>query len=284
MFDRVYVEIGNICNLKCSFCPGTKRDGRQMSENEFRTVCEKLLGHTENLFFHVMGEPLLHPKFVSFLDIAGEYGYRVHITTNGTLLRQVGEEIIKRAHTVSRVSISLHAPEGNGKENIISGYLDGVIGFAKDFADRGSFAVFRLWNLDTAERAGENSSNGLIESRLRAEYPDEWIKRYSGYRIGKNTFLEYDGIFTWPSESCAADKENGTCHALRKQIAILADGTVVPCCLDSEGLMPLGNIFEEEIDAILQGKMAKSMRDGFIKGKMMHPVCKKCTYARRFNI
>ena len=284
MLDRVYVEIGNICNLKCSFCPGTKREKRQMSESEFRTVCQRVKGHTENLFFHVMGEPLLHKSLPSFIDTAREYGYRVHITTNGTLLSTVGEEIIKRADTVSRVSISLHAPEGNAKAGMLSEYLDGVISFAKRFAECGSYAVYRLWNLDTSERIGENSSNALIEQRLKAEYPTEWVKRYSGYRIEKNTFLEYDGIFTWPAESDAQECVIGTCHALRRQIAILADGTVVPCCLDSEGLMPLGNVFRESLEQILEGDMAKKMRDGFIQRRMLHPVCKKCTFARRFKI
>lgn len=284
MLDRVYVEIGNICNLKCDFCPGTKRERRQMSEAEFRTVCQKLIGYTENLFFHVMGEPLAHPRLSSLLSIAEEHGYRVHITTNGTLLPVRGKEILEMAGCVSRVSISLHAPEGNSREDSLSEYLDGVIDFAKRFAKSGSYAVYRLWNLDTSERRGENSQNALIEKRLKAEYTDEWVKRYSGYRIGKNTFLEYDGIFIWPSESDAEAKTCGTCYALRRQIAILADGTVVPCCLDSEGLMPLGNIFEQDLQEILKSSTASRMREGFARGQMLHPVCQKCTYARRFKM
>lgn len=284
MLERVYVEIGNICNLNCSFCPGTKRERRQMTEDEFRTACERLVGHTENLFLHVMGEPLCHPRLPSLLDIAGELGFKAHITTNGTLLPRLGEEILKRAGTVSRVSISLHAPEGNGKGDGLGAYLDGVIAFSRALAEKGSYAVYRLWNLDTSERLGENSRNKDIEDRLRAEYSDEWIKRYSGYRIGKNTFLEYDGIFTWPSESEADERAWGTCHALRRQIAILADGTVVPCCLDCEGLMPLGNIFEKSLDEILCSERATRIKNGFLRGEMLDPVCKKCTYARRFKV
>ena len=107
-------------------------------------------------------------------------------------------------------------------------------------------------------------------------------KRYSGYRIADRTFLEYDGIFTWPSESSSDEVEFGTCHALRSQIAILADGTVVPCCLDSEGSMPLGNIFSEELSEIFAKPLTQRMLEGFRSGKYVHNVCKKCTYARRF--
>ena len=93
MFDRVYVEIGNICNMKCSFCAGTKRAPRQMSVEEFEDVCKKLVGHTENLYLHVMGEPLLHPELDLLLKIAKKYGYKVSITTNGSLLGRVGKTL-----------------------------------------------------------------------------------------------------------------------------------------------------------------------------------------------
>ena len=282
MFSRVYVEIGNICNLNCSFCPGTKRKLRQMSEEEFRLVCERLSGHTKQLYFHLMGEPLCHPGLSSLIRIAGEWGYEVCITTNGTLLGTRAKDLLVNCDVLHRVSISLHAPEGNGENITHGGYLDTVIGFAKELSAREVNAVFRLWNLDTDERVGENSQNTFIEARLREEYPEPWQKRYSGYRIAYRTFLEYDGIFTWPSESDADEKEEGTCHAMRRQIAVLADGTVVPCCLDSEGLMPLGNIFSEELDSILSSDMARAMQTGFREGRMVHPVCKKCTYARRF--
>lgn len=282
MFSRVYVEIGNICNLSCSFCSGTKRKAEQMPLSHFSLICRSLVGHTENLFLHVMGEPLLHPELPEMIDVAADFGMRVHITTNGTLLGDVGDALVDRAEKIARVSISLHAPEGNGDESRIDGYLDSVIGFAKRFSERGGYSVFRLWNLD-GDAKGKRSANGRIEDALRREYGGEWIKRYSGFRIGKNTFLEYDGAFVWPSESEADSVEIGTCHALRSQIAILVDGTVVPCCLDAEGLMPLGNILESPLEQILTSKRAGEMKRGFERGRLTETLCQKCTYARRFK-
>ena len=283
MFDRVYVEIGNICNLKCSFCPGTSRAPRQMSKDEFSFVCKSLVGKCEKIYLHVMGEPLLHPELGEILKTVAKYGFKACITTNGTLLPRCKALLLENSDVLHKVSISLHAPEGNGKDISNGEYLSGVIEAARELSGRDVNVAFRLWNLDTKTREGANSENGIIEERLHREYPEPWQKRYSGYRIAYRTFLEYDGIFTWPSESRADPEECGTCRALTQQIAILADGTVVPCCLDSDGNIPLGNIFKETFDEILTSPLLVQMREGFRQRKMIHGMCKKCVYAKRFG-
>ena len=284
MFKRVYVEIGNVCNMNCSFCAGTKRPRKQMTLSEFRTVCQRLCGFTENLLFHVMGEPLLHPELDAFFKVAAEYGYKVSITTNGTLLSKKSGILKENKDTIHRVSISMHAPEGNGMSELsIEDYVNEAVSFAREFSALDKNVVFRLWNLDSEDKKGKNDNNETILKILKKIYSGEWEKRYSGYRLAYRTFLEFDGIFTWPSESKAEETECGRCHALTQQIAILADGTVVPCCLDSEGIIPLGNIFDLELDKILNSNISLEMKTGFLSGKMVHPLCKKCVYARRFS-
>ena len=283
MFDRVYVEIGNICNMKCSFCSGTKRAPMQMTPDELKVVCEKLRGHTENIYFHVMGEPLLHPELDALLKVAKEYGYKVSITTNGTLLKKRGDVLLENADALHRVSISLHAPEGNGMDTTLFEYLDSAIAFAKSFSVLDKNVIFRLWNLDSLDRAGENTLNSEILDRLKKAYTGEWIKRYSGYRLAYRTFLELDEIFTWPSESVAEPTDTGRCHALKRQIAILADGTVVPCCLDADANINLGNLFREDLDAILSSPRARAIYDGFSCRRAVEPLCRKCGYAKRFS-
>jgi len=61
-FQKIYVEISNLCNLKCSFCPGTKRPGRRMSVAEFSALMPKLRPYTDFLYFHLMGEPMCHQR------------------------------------------------------------------------------------------------------------------------------------------------------------------------------------------------------------------------------
>ena len=283
MLQRAYVEIGNVCNLRCSFCPTLRRPPRQMSVEEFRTVAEKLQGVTKTLYLHVMGEPLCHPDLKKILRIAGEMGYRICVTTNGTLLRARGSALLSFAPYIHRISISLHCMEGNGAEESLASYLDGVLDFARRSASLGIYTVFRLWNLDAEGRTGANRENETVEATLRAAYPEPWQKRWSGWRVGENTFLEYAGIFTWPTESTADAEEDGTCHGLMDQIAVLADGTVVPCCLDAEGEIPLGNLFETDMDTILSSPRATAMREGFAAGRMTEELCRRCTYARRFR-
>ena len=282
MIDRAYIEIGNICNLKCSFCPGTKRTPRQMTVEEFTEICKKLSGKVRQLYFHVMGEPLLHPELDKLLAIAEKFGFSVSITTNGALLPKCSELLLRHRDVLHKVSISLHAHEANAIKLSVSEYMNGVISFAKKFSALDKNAVFRLWNLDTAERTGKNTENREILDVLHAEYPDPWQERYSGYRLAYRTFLELDGIFTWPVESDAEPTDNGKCHGLTDQIAILADGTVVPCCLDSDGVITLGNIFSDDISDILRSQRACDMVKGFACRRASEELCRRCAYAQRF--
>lgn len=282
LLNRAYVEIGNVCNLSCSFCPGTRRAKRQMTEEEYRRVLSELRPYTDYVYLHVMGEPLLHRLLDRFLAVAEEYGFRVCITTNGTLLRERGKILLAHSRVIHKVSVSLHSMEGNGRE-AEEAYLDDVCSFAEQAAAPGCYTVLRLWNLDADGRHGENAENERIESYLRARFGNEWIARWNGYRLKERIFLEYAGIFTWPTESNAEDEEDGYCHGLLDQIAILADGSVVPCCLDSEGEIVLGNLYGQTLSEILASDRAERIRAGFRNGRMVEPLCKKCTYARRFD-
>ena len=282
--NRAYVEIGNICNLACSFCPGTRRAPRQMTPEEFRVAASRLAPEARYLYLHVMGEPLLHPHLDAILSIASEYGFRVCITTNGVLLSGgAGETLLRHADALHKVSVSLHSAEGNGVEIDHAGYLKGAIDFSKRASDVGIYTVFRLWNLDEGGRKGRNAENEAIEARLRRAFSAEWTPRPNGFRLDRNIFLEYAGIFTWPVESDACEQDDGYCHGLLDQIAVLADGTVVPCCLDSEGEIALGNLFDTPLSEILASARAREMREGLLKGRFVEPLCKKCTYARRFS-
>ena len=281
--SRVYIEITNVCNLACSFCPGTKRTPAFMTPEQFESVCRRIRPHTAEIYLHVMGEPLAHPALDRLLSIAKECDLTVNITTNGTLLGKRKELLLSHAKTIKKVSVSLHSLEGNEKQGSQDEYFDTVLNFSAEAAKRGIFTALRLWNLDSAERDGENSENGEILERIRRVYPEPWQRRYTGWRIGERVFVECAEIFTWPVESKAAPKECGRCHGLIDQTAVLVDGTVVPCCLDSEGEIALGNLYENELCEILSDRRAQKMREGLLHGRFTEPLCQKCTYANRFQ-
>ena len=281
MLERIYVEIGNVCNLNCSFCHKTKREKRQMSVDEFSEVVSKIKQKVKYVYLHVLGEPLLHKDLPEILEIAGKNNLKICITTNGTLLKTKGECLLN-CSAVHKVSVSLHAPEGNG-ENELCNYLNNVTDFAKSAAEKGIYVVFRLWNKDSAEGKGQNTQNSFIESFLKSCFTEQWKPHGKGLRLERNIFLEYDGVFTWPTDSDGEPKNNGFCYGLISQVAVLSDGTVVPCCLDADGDIPLGNIFDKNLEDILNSKRALDIKNGFLNGKVAEDFCKKCTFKNRFK-
>jgi len=271
--EKVYLEITNICNLSCSFCHGTKRPPRQMTMEEFEVLTNKLLGKAKHLYFHLMGEPLLHPLLPRFIEISKEKGFIPIITTNGTLLDISGEAIIKAKPF--KISISLQSYEGNGaqSDDKLKTYLNQVCSFAKKASPQ-IVVVLRLWN-----KGGLEAENSNIEAFLHEYFPGDWRKNRSGFALSDKIFLEYGESFSWPDQKCEEKEGEYFCYGLRNQIGVLADGTVVPCCLDADGEISLGNLFFEDFDEVLQKPRAKAIYDGFSMHKPLEELCRRCGYA-----
>lgn len=283
MYSRVYVEITNICNRSCSFCPGTVRPLRRMSLSEFDRVTDRLRGVTEYLYYHVMGEPLTHPDLPDFIRLAKEKGFKSAITTNGTLLSSRGQELIEAG--VYKVNISVHSFEDG--ENIAAHgkYLDAILDFAEEASANGVLTVLRLWNLDGhGEALGGNNARTL--DYLRERFPDDdttpWKFSPRGARMRDKLHLEYGDRFEWPDMEAADRGDCVFCYGLKDHFAILCDGRVVPCCLDREGAITLGNIHENTVEELLTSPRALAMREGFQRRCATEELCRKCGYARRF--
>lgn len=275
--DRAYFEITNVCNAACDFCPGNKRPPRFVSHKEFSTVIDKLQGHIKHLYFHLMGEPLLHPDIRLFASEAREKGLLPMLTTNGLLAEEKGRELALDG-SLKKISFSLHSYEANRLGVSLDAYLRGCTLMAETASALGTVSVFRLWN-----EGGQAELNHAIVSYLTRRYGEDWTKTRNGYRLKDNIFLEYGLHFDWPTVDGAAETEAPRfCYALRKQIGILSDGTVVPCCLDSEGAIPLGNLFTDSLDNILESPRAKRIYDGFSGHSAVEELCQNCGYATRF--
>ena len=228
-----------------------------------------------------MGEPLLHPDLPELLDIAGRMGFRVVLTTNGTLLPKRQRELLA-APALHKVSVSLHSFEANSGVDM-EHYLAGCTDFGLAASEAGILIDYRLWNLDGAETRGRNEQNDAILNHLHAAYPGNWTQNTWGWRLCDRTFIHYGEKFDWPSPDAPDHGEAGTCRALRDQLAVLCDGTVVPCCLDGEGRIPLGNLLAQPLDEILTAEPARSIAAGFALQKRLHPLCRRCGYAQRFR-
>lgn len=271
MITRCYLEITNVCNLNCVFCPKTTRAKHTMTMNEFDTLTSRLVGRVKFLYFHLMGEPFLHPLLPQFILMARQKGFVPVLTTNGTLLAQRYDLMNALPH---KLQISLHSHEGNGKENIET-YIDEVMTFAKEAARRGCIVVLRLWNEGGYNRMNESILR-LIESRVALD----WVERHDGWKLDENLYIENDNMFEWPDlQHDANDVEEVFCYALRNQIGVTVDGTVVPCCLDHNGDVGLGNLFEQSLEEILESPRAKDIYRGFTSHKAVEPLCQRCGYS-----
>ncbi|MGM9663008.1 MAG: radical SAM/SPASM domain-containing protein [Oscillospiraceae bacterium] len=278
MLKRAYVEITNVCNLRCAFCPGTRRESRFMTAEEFAVIAARLRGHVGYLYLHVMGEPLLHPALGELLKIAAAQGFRLCVTTNGTLLPDAGETLLA-CPALHKVSVSLHSFEGNACPGELENYLAAVWAFAERAAARGVIVALRLWN-----EGGATARNGEILGFLREKTGGAaWEeKRRGSWTLGRNLYLERAEQFDWP-DLTAAESGAEFCLGLRDQIAVLADGTVTPCCLDHEGDVPLGNLLRQELEEILDSPRAREIYDGFSARRPAEALCRRCGYAARFN-
>ena len=278
MLKKAYVEITNRCNLACSFCPKTKRAPRTMSASEFDLVLSRLEGYVRYVYLHLMGEPLLHPALPALFALAHARGMKVCVTTNGTLLEKRGGELLA-AQSLHKISVSLHSFEGSGgTDEQAPAYLTQVWDFAARAAEKGVVVALRLWN-----DGGADARNGEILAFLRARAGHDWRETRSGsFLLREHLYLERAGKFDWPDLS--ADESGAQfCLALRDQLGVLADGTVVPCCLDHEGDLPLGNLFTQPLDEILNSPRAIALREGFSRRAPAEELCRRCGFAARFN-
>lgn len=274
MYKKVYVEITNICNMSCSFCHGHKRAPRRMNREEFALILDKLTEQTKFIYYHLMGEPFTHPLLPEFLKMAGERGYKSIITTNGTLLNKRGEEILSAG--VHKVNISLHSFE-NRVDDDFTRYVCELAEFAKSAAEQGTIVVFRLWN-----KGFDDDRNAKALKLLEEKIPGDWVENTRGIRIRDKIYLEWGERFEWPDSEAEVKGSKFFCYGLKDQFGILSDGTVVPCCLDSDGVINLGNIFDEDISDILSSKRAVNMVEGFQRGVATEDLCRRCGYAQRF--
>lgn len=274
-YSRVYVEITNICNRNCSFCPGTSREKRRMTLDEFKYVASSLVELTDYIYFHVMGEPLTHPDLPEMIKYATSLGFKCAITTNGSLLQSRGDELIS-AETY-KINLSVHSFE-EGEEEKYLAYIHSLADFADKSSNNGVLTVLRLWN-----KGHDGGLNDRTLDILKEKLAGEWKWGSRGARIRQKLHLEYGDRFDWPDMSAENMGDEVFCYGLGDHFGVLCDGTVIPCCLDHEGDIALGNIYKTPINEILASDRAENIRMGFAKKCAVEELCQKCGYARRFG-
>ncbi|WP_417335775.1 radical SAM/SPASM domain-containing protein [Halobacteriovorax marinus] len=284
MLKRIYIEISNICNIQCSFCPVVERDKQIMSLPEFNKILSEAAPLAQEICLHLMGEPLAHPKFPEIMEITGEYQTQIQLTTNGLLLKRY-QDLILSTNVVRQINFSLQSFKDNFPHKSLDEYLRPILDFVLLASEKRPelYINFRLWNQDSAY-----SDNSDIF---------DYVERFFGIEINRNVevgaikskriwnrlYLHFDSRFEWPSLDNEYQGKQGRCNGILSHIGIHADGSVVPCCLDKEAVINLGDCKKESLTSILSGKRASAMRDGFKNGVLVEDLCQKCSYINRFK-
>ena len=272
-YKKVYIEITNICNLNCSFCSPIRKEKRFMEEKEFEHILKEISKVTKVIYLHVKGEPLLHPKIIKFLQIAEKYNVNVNLTTNGILFPTLVEKL-KDCKSLHKINFSLHC------EHSVPNYEEEIFKKVEKLSKK-TVIIYRLWTLKD-NKLDEKSIKTV--QKLERYYnlsteTVEKLKTENNVKISSTIYVNKDNEFKWPE--ITSHKSYGYCHGLKTQLAILVDGTVVPCCLDSNGIINLGNIFNESIEEIQKKERYKKLKKSFQDRKPCETLCKSCTFKER---
>lgn len=276
-YKKIYIEITNKCNLNCTFCSEVKRKKEKITLENFEEIIKKINNYTDYIYLHVKGEPLLHPEIDKILDIAEKYNLKVNLTTNGTLFPNVIDKI-KDKKALHKINFSLHS------ENNYKNYLENIFENVKKLSTD-TVAIYRLWTLNNNEL--DKKSQEIVEKIKNFYNLDEKtyknLKTKNNIKISSTIYVDKDNEFTWPDNIENELSPLGYCHALKTHIAILVDGTVVPCCLDSNASIPLGNIYDNTLEEIINNERYKNLQKSFQNRKPCESLCRRCTFKDKFK-
>lgn len=282
-FKKVYIEITNICNLNCKFCLQDSRKKEYISTENFEKIIKQIKEYTDLVCLHVKGEPLLHKDLEAILGILEKYNLKTNITTNGLKIKEK-VDILAKSKSVNQINISIHSVTQNSNMNC-NEYLKNVFDSVNKLTKNSNIKIsYRLWNISDYKNNDLNDEIiNFIEEYYNLENLKENLKNSQSIKLQNNTYINQDTIFEWPDLKNDIIIKQGRCLALKEQIAILVDGTVVPCCLDNDGTINLGNIYEKTIEEILKSDRACNIIKNFQNNKIAEELCTKCGFLKRLE-
>jgi radical SAM protein with 4Fe4S-binding SPASM domain len=287
-YRRVNIEISNICNLQCNFCPEVHREKKIMNRELFSKIIHQVAPLTDEVCLHLMGEPLGHPDLSAFIDICEKADVPINFTTNGTLLADGKADLLLRS-IIRQVNFSVQSFEANFGDQDVSRYLEKIFKFTrKALVTRPDLYInYRLWDL--SDPVSLTEKNQQIREKIEQEFSfkiDRYkidLRRKKGYLIQGRLYLNFDSRFEWPALGLPLRASRGFCHGLSNHFGIHADGAVVPCCLDKEAVLNLGNCESASVLEILGSERAQKIKSGFERKELVEDLCKRCSFIERFD-
>jgi len=286
-FPRVYFELTDRCNLSCAFCAGA-HGTREMEKDSLDAVIRRIADVTDEIRPHVLGEPLIYPHFAYFMSLCETYGVSVKITTNGLAVSE-NRNILLESPVLREINFSLHSftESTHGSPET---YLSPILSLCDEFTARNTpvHINFRFWNMSDNVLPDTRRLFSILTDHYKSDTPDSRGNDIpdggkSSVKLTLRRRISFDEQFEWPSLSRPVIRKHGFCHGTRSHIAILSDGTVVPCCLDARGNIPLGNIHSAPLAEIIRSPRFLAIKEGFSRRELTEDLCRRCSYINRFD-
>ena len=252
------VEPTNTCNLRCTFCfvtEGMTREGGFMDFNLFKKVIDDSPG-LEHLCMHNWGEPLLHKDIFKMIEYASNAGVEyVVMNTNGTLLTEkMIDKIIDSPLNIIRFSIDGSAETFKKIRGVELAKIEKNILQLKEKKEAGR-PELSMGVVFTVEEETQDETE---------EYIETWEK------IVDHVRLQPKLIQSPRSEVCPEPfgKDYG-------KLVVLWNGTVIPCCVDYNATLVLGNALTDRVADLWHGREIERLREQHLSSEFP-PVCKNC--------
>lgn len=264
-FKKIYLEITNACNLSCPFCIKNQRPIKYFTKKDFEIILPKLEPYTDYLYFHLLGEPLIHPNINELIDYASQK-FNIQITTNGYLIKNIANNT-----NIRQVNISLHSFDPKYKVSLVE-YMNNILTTIDTLIKNNTYVSLRLWvNSPYQEQ---------ILDIISTYYQITINSKNKNITIKPKLYLAFSQEFIWPDLDNNHYEEEGTCYATRDHIGILSNGTIVPCCLDTKGIINLGNIYDTTLENVINHPIFKEMHFNFGQNKKAQELCKHCSFIK----
>lgn len=279
-FEKIYIELSDICGLKCDFCPSVKGIRGAMSVEDFSKIAQKVAGKGRIYALHLLGDPLVLPNLAEFITVAKAHKMPLELTTSGFYMNAKNQALLLQSENIRQINLSLMAFLAQSRVDLMS-YFAPILRFLRAHIalKKSNFVNLRLWNLGADFKGADK--NESIYSLLEREFGVKIQKNARKNRLASRIALHQSEQFRWASLASKTLHIKGSCYALKGQIGILSNGKVVPCCMDSSGVMALGDILKQDLNEILASPRALAMKEGFKKGEFVELLCQKCEFGRR---
>jgi len=259
-----------------------------MTLEHFEEINKQLKPYTKELAYHIVGDPLVLSNLDKYLNISLKHDLKVNIVTTANNISEKHHEVLMN-ETIKQINFSINSYNANSHKKSLDEYLNPILDFIEYAQNRKHeyFINLRIWNLDDDKSAREFNQAVFEKVNKRfgsdIDIEDIYKNRPKNIRVDRKLFFNFDEYFNWPSLENDFVSDKGFCYGLDSHFGILTSGDVVPCCLDQNACINLGNTNTSPLGDILSSPRVKAIQKGFKEGKVIEELCQKCEYRTRFD-